>query len=49
VDADSKLVINWLVGGRDKDYAIDFVADTKLSVAATKRARACCEELRAAT
>jgi IS1 family transposase len=27
MDADSKLVINWLVGGRDSAYATDFVMD----------------------
>lgn len=27
LDADSKLAINWLVGGRDKSFAIPFVAD----------------------
>ena len=27
IDADTKLVPSWLVGGRDADYAEEFIAD----------------------
>lgn len=29
LDSDSKLIISWLVGGRDAGYATDFIADLK--------------------
>lgn len=27
IDADSKLIVSWLVGGRDADYALEFMSD----------------------
>ena len=27
IDADSKLIVSWLVGGRDAEYALDFMTD----------------------
>jgi len=29
IDADSKLIVSWLVGGRDSGYAIDFMDDLR--------------------
>jgi IS1 family transposase len=29
IDADSKLIVSWLVGGRDAQYALEFMADLK--------------------
>lgn len=29
LDADSKLIVSWLVGGRDAEYAMDFMDDVK--------------------
>ena len=29
IDADSKLIISWLVGGRDAGYAVEFIADLR--------------------
>lgn len=33
LDSDSKLIITWLVGGRDAGYATDFIADLKSRLA----------------
>jgi IS1 family transposase len=33
IDSDSKLIISWLVGGRDAGYATDFIADLKARIA----------------
>jgi IS1 family transposase len=33
IDAESKLIISWLVGGRDSDYAMGFVDDLKSRLA----------------
>ena len=32
IDSDSKLIISWLVGGRDAGYATDFIADLKARI-----------------
>lgn len=29
LDADSKLIVSWLVGGRDSDYALEFIDDLR--------------------
>ncbi len=33
IDADSKLIVSWLVGGRDSDYAIEFMDDLAVRLA----------------
>ena len=33
IDRDSKLIISWLVGGRDSDYAIEFMDDLRARLA----------------
>ena len=33
IDADSKLIVSWLVGGRDSDYAMGFMDDLKSRLA----------------
>jgi IS1 family transposase len=34
LDADSKLIISWLLGGRDADYAAEFMQDVASRLAA---------------
>ena len=33
LDADSKLIVSWLVGGRDAEYAVEFMADLQVRLA----------------
>lgn len=33
IDSDSKLIISWLVGGRDSDYALEFMDDVRFRLA----------------
>jgi transposase-like protein len=33
IDADSKLVVTWLIGGRDGDYAMSFMDDLRMRLA----------------
>ena len=33
IDADSKLIVSWLVGGRDSDYAMEFMDDLRRRLA----------------
>lgn len=33
IDADSKLIVSWLVGGRDAEYALEFVTDLQSRLA----------------
>ena len=33
IDADSKLIVSWLVGGRDGDYAMAFMDDLRSRLA----------------
>src|SRR3546814_772416 len=48
IDADSKLIVFWLVGGRDSEYALAFMDDLRDRLAhrvqLTKSGRASCRE-----
>ncbi len=33
IDADSKLIVSWLVGGRDAEYALEFMTDLQSRLA----------------
>jgi hypothetical protein len=33
IDADSKLIVSWMVGGRDSDYALGFMDDLRARLA----------------